>query len=117
MTRKELRTLMHRVYARNYTDIDAEHRLNHCTAWYYTDEDFQAVALRSYSSLVAVYYRGVVWEFDHWSNTTTQHVRKFARLMDAPVVSLYRRSCMSKREFERREKCDWSDVIDAVLDT
>lgn len=117
MTRKELRTLMHRVHARNYTDIDDEHRLNHCTAWYYTDEDFQAVALRSYSSLVAVYYRGVVWEFDRFSSTTTQHVRKFARFMDAPVVSLYRRSGMSKRDYDKHTACDWSDVIDAVLNT
>ena len=117
MTKKELRTLMHRVYARNYTDIDAEHRLNRCTAWYYTDEDFQAVALRSYSSLVAVYWHGFVWEFDRWSTTTTQHVRKFARFMDAPVVSLYRRSGMSKRDYEAHTACDWKDVIDAVLST
>ena len=96
---------------------DSEHRLNRCQAWYYTDEDVNAVALRSYRSIVALYFGGVVWEFDHWSSITTQHVRKFARLMDAPVVSLYRRSCMSKRVFEKHMACDWSDVIDAVLST
>lgn len=117
MTKKELRTLMHNVYARNWAYIDAEHRLNRCQAWYYTDEDMQAVALRSYRSLVAVYWCGTVWVFDRWSSTTSQHVRKFARFMDAPVVSLYRRSGMRKRDFERHEKCDWSDVIDGVLNT
>lgn len=117
MTKKELRTLMHRVYARNYTDIDAEHRLNHCTAWYYADEDFQAVSLCSYSSLVAVYYCGVVWEFDRWSNTTTYHVRSFANLMDASIISLYRRSGMSKSDYKKHMACDWQDVIDGVLNT
>lgn len=117
MTRKELQTLMHRVYARNWAHIDAEHRLNRCQASYYTDEDLKAVALRSYRSLVAIYWRGTVWEFDRWSSTTTQHVRKFARLMDAPVVSLYRCSGMSKRDYDAHMACDWQDVIQAVLNT
>lgn len=116
MTKTELSRITSAAYVRNrYTD--SEYRLNHCQAWYYTDEDFNAVALRSYRSIVAVYWAGVVWELDRWSNTTTQHVRKFARLMDAPVVSLYRRSGMSKRDFEKHMACDWSDVIDGVLNT
>lgn len=116
MTKTELSKITRAAYVRNrYTD--SEHRLNRCTAWYYTDEDLQAVALCSYQSIVAVYWHGVVWEFDRWSNTTTQHVRKFASFMDAPVVSLYRRSGMSKCDFERHEKCDWSDVVEAVLNT
>lgn len=94
-----------------------EHRLNRCQAWYYKDEYLNAVALRSYRAIVAVYWAGVVWEFDHLSNTATQHVHKFARLMDAPVVYLYRRSGMSKRDFEKHKACDWLDVIDAVLST
>lgn len=92
-------------------------RLNRCSAWMYANEYSQAVALVSYKTPVAMYWRGFVWEFDRWSNTTTQHVSKFAQFMDAPVVSLYRRSGMSKRDFQRHEKCDWSDVIDAVLST
>lgn len=104
------------VYVRNrYTN--SKHRLNRCQAWYYTDEDLNAVALRSYRSIVALYWGGVVWEFDRWSNTTTQHVRKFAHLMDAPVISLYRRSGMSMRDYEAHTACDWSDVIEAVLST
>ena len=93
------------------------HRLLTCKAWWIEDIESGAAALVSYRTLVAVYWKGVVWEFDRWSSTTTKHVRKFARLMDAPVVSLYRRSGMSKRDFEKHMACDWSDVIDAVLST
>ena len=116
MTKTELSHITRAAYVRNrYTD--SERRLNRRQAWYYTDEDLNAVALRSYRSIVAVYWRGAVWEFNRWSNTTTQHVRKFARFMDAPVISLYRRSNMSDTAFEAHEKCDWSDVIEAVLHT
>lgn len=93
------------------------HRLLTCKARWIEDIDTGAAALMSYSTFVAVYYRGVVWEFSRYSNTTTKHVRKFASLMDAPVVSLYRRSGMSKRDYDAHTVCDWSDVIDAVLST
>lgn len=93
------------------------HRLLTCKAWWIEDIDSGAVALVSYRTLVAVYWHGTVWEFSYYSHTTSQHVRKFAHLMDAPVVSLYRCSGMRKRDFERHESCDWSDVIDAVLST
>ena len=115
MTKTELYRIAQSTYERNYAQD--ERRLYHCKAWYCEDVDLQAVSLRSYNTGVAVYYRGFVWEFDHWSNTTSQHVHKFASLMDAPVVSLYRRSGMSKRVYEKHMACDWSDVIDAVLST
>ena len=116
MTKTELSRITRAVYVCNrYTD--SERRLNRCQAWYYTDEHLNAVALRSYRSIVAVYWAGTVWEFDRWSNTTTQHVRKFARLMDAPVVSLYRFSGMSKRDYDAHTACDWEDVIDKVAYT
>ena len=116
MTKTELSRITRAAYVRNrYTD--SEHRLNRCQAWYYTDEDLNAVALRSYRSIVAVDWAGVVWEFGRWSNTTSMHVCKFARLMDAPVVSLYRRSGMCKRDYDAHTACDWSDVIDGVLST
>lgn len=116
MTKTELSRITRAAYVRNrYTD--SEHRLYSCKAWYYTDEYLNAVALRSYRSIVAVYWAGAVWEFDRWSNTTTQHVRKFARFMDAPVVSLYCRSGMSKRDYDAHENCDWKDVIDKVAYT
>lgn len=112
MTRTELIDKM-------YTACEngTSNRLLTCNAWWVEDIESGAAALVSYHTLVAVYWAGVVWEFDRWSNTTTQHVRKFASFMDAPVVSLYRRSGMSKRDFEKHTACDWSDVIDAVLST
>ena len=116
MTKTELSRITCDAWWRNrYTKC--EHRLKSCQAWYYTDEDLNAVALRSYNSIVAVYWHGVVWEFSYYSHTTSKHVHKFARLMDAPVISLYRRSGMSKRDYEKHTACDWSDVIDAVLST
>ena len=115
MTKTELYRIAQSAYERNYTQN--ERRLYHCKAWYCEDVDLQAVALRSYNTGVAVYYRGVVWEFDRWSNTTTQHVRKFARLMNAPVISLYRRSGMRLSDFWLHENCDWEDVIDPVAYT
>lgn len=93
------------------------HRLLTCKAWWIEDIDSGAAALVSYRTLVAVYWHGVVWEFSFYSNTTTQHVRKFAHFMNAPVVSLYRRSGMSKRDYAAHMACDWSDVIAAVLST
>lgn len=120
MTKTELSRITRAAYVRNrYSSRYSvgEQRLNSCQAWYYTDKDLNAIALRSYQSIVAVYWAGVVWEFDRFSSTTTQHVRKFAHAMNAPVVSLYRNSGMSKRDFELHENCDWKDVIDSVAYT
>lgn len=97
-----------------YADI-RKHRLYSCNAEWVESRVAQTAVLFSYGTLCAVYWRGVVWEFSRYSNTTTQHVRKFARLMGAPVISLYRRSGMRLSDFWLHENCDWSDVIDAVL--
>lgn len=87
--------------------------LNRCKAEWKEDVCTGFAMLHSYGTLCAVYWHGVVWEFDRWSTTTSQHVRKWAKFFGAPVVSLYRTSRMSKREFERHIACDWSDLIDA----
>lgn len=99
-----------------YADI-RKHRLYSCKAEWIESRVAQTAVLYSYGTMCAVYWRGVVWEFTRYSNTTTQHVRKFARLMDAPVISLYRHSRMKLSDFWLHEMCDWSDVIDAVLST
>lgn len=106
------KTELYRIAGNAYFENSAR-RLNYCSAWYYTDRRTHAVALRSYSTIVAVYRRGIVYEFGRWSNTTTAHVHKFARLYGAPVVSLYRTSHMGKREFDQHTACDWSDLITA----
>lgn len=115
MTRQQLR-----INAETLTDYYADirrHRLYSCKAEWAESLVAQTAVLYSYGTLCAVYWAGVVWEFDRWSSTTTQHVHKFAHLMNAKVVSLYHRSDMSKRDFEKHTACDWSDVIDSVLST
>lgn len=104
------KTELYRIACNAYFENSAR-RLHYCSAWYYTDRRTHAVALRSYSTIACVYWNGVVFEFNRWSNTTTAHVRKFAHLMSAPVVSLYRRSGMNKRDYYRHDACDWSDTI------
>lgn len=113
MTKTELCKIARDAYVRNrYTD--GEHRLNRCQAWCYADEDLQAVALQSYRSIVAVYWHGVVWEFERFSSTTTSHVRKFAHFMNAPVISLYKHSRMGWKDFYSHDVYDWEDVIDKL---
>lgn len=115
MTRQQLA-----INAETLTDFYADirrHRLYSCKAEWAESQKAQTAVLFSYGTLCAVYWRGVVWEFSRYSNTTTQHVRKFAHLMDATVVSLYRRSGMCKRDYDAHMACDWADVIDCVLST
>ena len=114
MTRRDLECMASNVWC--FTDC-IEHKLGYCSAKWRESVCGGCAILYSYDTLCAVYWRGVVWEFDRWSNTTTYHVRNFARLMDAPVISLYRRSGMCKSDYEKHMACDWQDVIDAVLNT
>lgn len=110
MTKAELYEKARNAYIRNrYTD--GEHRLNRCQARYYVDEDLDAVALVSYRSLVAVYWRGAVYRFGFWSNTTSKHISKFAHLMGAPVIPVYHHSRMSMSDFWLHESQGWKDVI------
>lgn len=113
MTRKDLVQKMEEAYANGC--IRAK-RLYSCKAWWYMDTNNGVVALASYNTLVAVLWRGIVWEVGHYSNTTTSHVRKFVHLYGAPVVSLYRTSKMSKRDYTAHMSCDWMDVIAAATE-
>lgn len=72
-------------------------------------------ALGYKNNLVAVYYNGTVYALICWSRACEKYVRKFARLMDAPLVYLYRRHGISDEEYERNFWDDWSDVIDAAM--
>lgn len=114
MTKKQL--IINAETLESYYADKRRYRLNHCNAVYAISNAAGTAVLYSYGTLCAVCWRGIVWEFDRWSNTTTQHVRKFARLMGAPVVSLYRVSGMSKRDYERHSACDWKDVIAAATE-
>lgn len=114
MTKRDLKFMAENVCF--LTDC-TEHKLGSCQAKWRGSVYGGYATLYSYGTVCAIYYARTVFEFDRWSNTTTSHVRKFALLMDAPVISLYRRSCMSKRDYDAHTACDWQDVIDAVLNT
>lgn len=72
-------------------------RLKSCKAWFYQIEieDRTYTVLQSYATPVALYSprTGTVYSFDRYSATTTQHLHKFAQLMEASrITKLYRDS-------------------------
>lgn len=72
-------------------------RLKSCKAWFYRIEieDQLYTVLQSYATPVALYSprTGTVYSFDRYSATTTQHLHKFAQLMEASrITKLYRDS-------------------------
>lgn len=110
MTRTRIDEIADAVYSAHDATVNG---LLTCNARIISSESVGAKLLISYQTPVALLLDGVVYEGRRCSNTTTQHVRKFARLYGAPVVSLYRTSGMSKRDFDRHKACDWSDLITA----
>lgn len=115
MTRTDLYALAIDAYKRNWHH-DGE-RLNRCKAWVYRDKYLQVVILVSRSSVAAVYWRGIVWKFNRTSSTTTKHIFKFARLLEAPVVPLYGHSRMAISDYNVCVASDWEDFISDVLKT
>lgn len=113
MTRKGLVQKMEEAYACG--NIRGK-RVYNCKAWWYMNTNDGVVALASYNTLVAVLWRGIVWEFGRYSNTTSCHVRKFACFVGSPVVSLYRTSKMGKRDYTTHMACDWQDVIQVAIE-
>ena len=114
MTRTQIDEIADAVYSAHDAIVN---RLLTCNARIVSRESVGAKLLISYQTPVALMLDGVVYEGRRCSNTTSSHVRKFARLYGAPVVSLYRTSSMGKREFDRHKACDWADMIDEVLNT
>ena len=74
-------------------------------------------ALEYKNILVAVYFNRTVYALSCASRASEKYMRKFARLIDVPVVYLYRRPEMSDKEYERHFWNDWEEVIDASLNT
>lgn len=110
MTRTRIDEIADAVYSAYDATVN---RLLKCNARIVSSESVGAKLLISYRTPVALLLDGIVYEGRHCSNTTTSHVRKFAHLYGAPVVSLYRTSRMGIREFERHTACDWADIITA----
>jgi len=103
-------------------------RIYYCQAWYVEDDDY--AVLKSYNTVVAIQNKktGTVFVFDYYSSTTSQHIAKFIRMVDAfRVTYLYRRSdrvceidlfCetpkawkLSAKDFARLADCDYSLAI------
>lgn len=110
MTRTQVDEVANAVYTAYDSTVS---RLLTCNARIVSSDDVGAKLLISYQTPVAVLLDGVVYEGRRCSATTSAHVRKFARLYGAPVVSLYKTSRMGKREFDQHTACDWSDLITA----
>ena len=72
-------------------------------------------ALGYKNNLIAVYWNNTVYALVRLSRASEKYVCKFARLMDAPLVYLYRRHGISDEEYERNFWNDWEEVIDASM--
>lgn len=101
-------------------------RLYYCKAWiiHYNFSDF--IILQSYSTIVAAYQfsTGILWVFDHYSNTTARHVAKFRNWVryeyrtgrNYPhTVNLYNDSRTGKRAARKNIEEDFSTVISTAL--
>lgn len=119
MTRTELIATVKEV---NYRTMNKWSNLYHCSADYreiYINGKCYTV-LRSYSTLVALYSprTGTVYEFDYYSATTTQHVYKFAKLMQADRITRLHKNSTGTIEVNFYEhdfkptKQEWQNVLD-----
>lgn len=54
-------------------------QLYSCKAWIFTPDNSDFIILQSYTTIVAAFQctTGILWVFDRYSNTTSQHVAKF----------------------------------------
>ena len=95
-------------------------------AWILHPDFSDFLILQSYSSIVATYQfsTGILWVFDHYSNTTAQHVAKFQNWIryeyqtgwDYPrIVRLYNDSRTGKRAAQKNLDDDFASVISAAL--
>lgn len=101
-------------------------QLYSCKAWIIQSDNSDFVILQSYTTIVAVYQRTarILWVFDHYSNTTAQHVAKFRDWVryeyrtgwNYPrVVRLYNDSRTGKRAARKNLDDDFASVIAFAL--
>lgn len=101
-------------------------QLYYCKAWILHPDFSDFLILQSYSTIVAAYQysTSILWVFDHYSNTTAQHVSKFRNWIryeyrtgwNYPrVVRLYNDSRTGKRAARKNLDDDFASVISAVL--
>lgn len=101
-------------------------QLYSCKAWVYMPYNSDFLILQSYSTIVAAYQRTlrILWVFDHYSNTTAQHVAKFRNWIRykyntgwnyPKVVRLYNDSKTGKRAARENLDDDFESVIESAL--
>lgn len=101
-------------------------QLYYCKAWIIQPDNSEFAILRSYTTIVAAYQRTtkILWVFDHYSNTTAQHVSKFQNWVryeyrtgwNYPrVVRLYNDSRTGKCAARKNIEDDFASVISTAL--
>lgn len=101
-------------------------QLYSCKAWIFTPDNSDFIILQSYTTIVAAFQRsaGILWVFDRYSNTTSQHVAKFRNWIryefqtgwKYPItVRLYNDSRTGKRAARKNIEDDFASVIASVL--
>nr|DAX51270.1 MAG TPA: hypothetical protein [Caudoviricetes sp.] len=101
-------------------------QLYNCKAWIFMPDNSDFIILQSYSTIVAAFQRttGILWIFDYYSNTTSQHIAKFQNWIryefqigwNYPIiVRLYNDSKTGKRAARKNLDDDFSSVIESAL--
>ena len=101
-------------------------QLYSCKAWIFKPDNSDFIILQSYTTIVAAFQRttGILWVFDRYSNTTSQHVAKFRNWIryefqtgwSLPyTVNLYNDSRTGKRAAQKNLNDDFASVIVSAL--
>lgn len=101
-------------------------QLYSCKAWILHPDFSDFLILQSYSTIVAAYQfsTDILWVFDYYSATTTQHIAKFRNWIryeyrtgwNYPVtVRLYNDSRTGKRAARKNLDDDFASVISIAL--
>ena len=101
-------------------------QLYNCKAWILNSDNSDFIILQSYSTIVAAFQRttGILWVFDYYSNTTSQHIAKFRNWIryefqtgwNYPItVRLYNDSRTGKRAARKNIEDDFASVIASAL--
>lgn len=101
-------------------------QLYYCKAWVFMPDNSDFVILQSYSTIVAAYQisTSILWVFDFYSNTTSQHVAKFRTWLYREFktgrnlphkVNLYNDSRTGKRAARKNLEEDFASVISTAL--
>ena len=123
-TRKELADAVISEYNRAVSGHVKQ--LYYCKAWIFMSDNSDFIILQSYSTIVAAFQRstGILWVFDYYSNTTSQHIAKFRNWIrykfqtgwNYPItVRLYNDSRTGKRAAKNNLNDDFASVIANAL--